>query len=159
MGVMIAAAMGAHVTLFTTSSNKLEEGKGLGAADVVCVADAARMNSCLGSLDFILNTAAASLDLNKYLRLLKRDGTMCLVGLPPTPHGALSADSLINKRRSLAGSLIGSIKETQEMLDFCAKHHVLARIELLPMDKVNEAFDRLIKKDVKYRFVLDVANS
>lgn len=159
MGIMIAAAMGAHVTLFTTSSDKREGGKSLGANEVVCVTDAARMNSCLGTLDFILNTAAASLDLNKYLRLLKRDGTMCLVGLPPIPHGALSADSLINKRRSLAGSLIGSIKETQEMLDFCAKHHVLAHIELLPMDRVNEAFDRLIKKDVKYRFVLDVANS
>ena len=159
MGVMLADAMGAHVTLFTTSSKKVEEGKSLGADEVVCSTDTARMDSYLGTLDFILNTAAASHDLNKYLRLLKRDGTMCLVGLPSSPHEVLGADSLINKRRSLAGSLIGSVKETQEMLDFCAKHHILARIELLPMDKVNEAFDRLIKKDVKYRFVLDVGNS
>jgi len=117
------------------------------------------MDSYLGTLDFILDTAAASHDLNKYLQLLKRDGSMCLVGLPSAPHAALGADSLLTKRRGVAGSLIGSVKEIQEMLDFCAKHHILARIALLPMSKVNEAFDRLSKKDVKYGFVLDVGNS
>lgn len=156
LAVKLAHAMQAHVVVFTTSPGKAEEARQLGADEVVLSKKADEMAKYANSLDFILSTVAFPIDLNVYLELLKRDGSMCLVGLPAEPHPFLRADLLITKRRNLAGSLIGGIKETQEMLDFCAEHNVLAKIELLPLNKVNEAFDRLSKNDVKYRFVLDI---
>lgn len=158
MAIKLGHAMGAHVVAFTTSSDKAAEARDLGADEVVISKDSSAMDKYASSLDFILNTVAASHDLNPYLNLLKRDGKMCLVGLPAEPHSALQVDLLVTKRRSLAGSLIGGIKETQEMLDFCAKNNVLAKIELIPIDKINEAFERMQKGDVKYRFVIDMSS-
>ena len=158
MAVKLAHAMGAHVTVFTTSVEKSAEAKKLGADEVVVSTQSDAMKKQEGSLDFILNTVASVHDLNAFLALLKRDGTMCLVGLPPEPHKNLRADFFIGKRRQLAGSLIGSIKETQEMLDFCAEKKVLADIELIPIKMINEAFERMIKGKVKYRFVIDISS-
>lgn len=158
MAVKLAHAMKAHVVVFTTSPGKTEEAKKLGADEVVLSKKQEEMDKYANSLDFIINTVAVPHDMNMYLNLLKRDGTMCLVGLPDSPHPQLRADPLITKRRNLAGSLIGGIKETQECLDFCADNHVLATIERLPLSKINEAFDRLAKNDVKYRFVLDIGS-
>jgi uncharacterized zinc-type alcohol dehydrogenase-like protein len=155
MAVKIARAMGAHVTVFTTSKSKTEDSRRLGAHDVVLSKDEAAMARCEGAFDFILDTVSASHDLNTYLGLLKRDGTMCIVGVPDKP-AELQAFSLIFGRHQLAGSLIGGIAETQEMLDFCAEHGVLSDIELIPIQKVNEAYDRTVKADVKYRFVIDL---
>lgn len=158
MGVKIAHAMGAHVTLFTTSPSKTEDGKRLGADEVCISTDHAQMASRANQLDFILNTVAAPHDLDAYLQLLKHDGTMTLVGAPAEPHPSPGVFNLILKRRQIAGSLIGGIRETQEMLDFCAKHGIASDIELIPMSYINTAYERMLKSDVKYRFVIDMAS-
>lgn len=157
MAVKIAHAMGAHVTLFTTSTSKIEDGKRLGADEVCISTDPTQMAKYANQLDFILNTVAAPHNLDEYLNLLKRDGTMTLVGAPAEPHPSPAVFNLILKRRQLAGSLIGGIQETQEMLDFCAKHNIVSDIETIPMDYINTAFERMLKSDVKYRFVIDMA--
>lgn len=157
IGVKLAKAFGAHVVVFTTSSNKVEDARRLGADEVVNSKNADEMQKHLNSFHFILDTVSAQHDINAYLLLLRRDGNLTQVGVPPEPL-SLSVGSLIFGRRSLSGSLIGGIKETQEMLDFCGKHHVTADIELIPIQNINEAYDRLVKSDVKYRFVIDMAS-
>jgi len=157
MGIKLASAFGAHVVLFTTSANKTADAMRLGASEVVLSKNEAEMQKHASSFDFILDTVSAEHDLNAYLNLLKRDGTMTLLGAPENPT-LVSAFSLIFRRRQLAGSLIGGIKETQEMLDFCADHEITADIELIPIQKINEAYERLLKSDVKYRFVIDMAS-
>ncbi len=158
MGVKLARAMGAEVVLFTTSPKKVEDAKKLGAHDVVLSKNPDDMQKHLLSFDFILDTVAASHDLDTYANLLKRDGTLCLVGVPDHPHPSPSVGNLIFKRRQIAGSLIGGIKETQEMLNFCAEHNIVSDIEVIPMQKINEAYERMLKSDVKYRFVIDLAS-
>ena len=158
MGVKIAHAMGAHVVLFTTSANKKEDALRLGADEVVVSKLPEEMAAHANSFDFILNTVAASHDLDAFLTLLKRDGTMTLVGAPAEPHPSPTVFNLIMKRRQLAGSLIGGIRETQEMLDFCAKHGIVSDIETIEMAQINEAYERMLKGDVKYRFVIDMAS-
>ncbi len=157
MAVKLANAMGAEVVLFTTSAGKVQDGKRLGAHDVCISKDPAQMAKHQNSLDLIINTVAAPHDLDQYLRLLKRDGTMTLVGAPASPHPSPTVFELIFKRRQIAGSLIGGIRETQEMLDFCAKHGIVSDIEMIPMDYINTAYERMLKSDVKYRFVIDLA--
>lgn len=158
MGVKIAAAMGAHVVLFTTSPNKREDALRLGAREVVVSKNPEEMAAHAGSFDFILNTVAAPHDLNQFLTLLKRDATMTLVGAPDSPHPPADVFGLIFKRRRIAGSLIGGIAETQEMLDFCAEHGIVSDIEMIPMQSINQAYERMLKSDVKYRFVIDMAS-
>lgn len=158
MGVKIAHAMGAHVVLFTTSAGKVADGKRLGADEVCVSTDAQQMAAQANRLDFILNTVAAPHSLDAYLQLLKRDGTMTLVGAPAEAHPSPGVFNLIFKRRQLAGSLIGGIRETQEMLDFCARHGIVADIETIAMDYINTAYERMLKNDVKYRFVIDMAS-
>jgi uncharacterized zinc-type alcohol dehydrogenase-like protein len=155
MGIKIAHAMGARVIAFTGSEKKREDTKKLGADDVVVSSDAQQMARYANQLDFILNTVAAAHDLNAYTALLKLDGTMTLVGVPEHPHPSPDVGSLIFRRRAIAGSLIGGIAETQEMLDFCAKHKVVADIEMIRIDQIDEAFNRMQRSDVKYRFVID----
>lgn len=155
IGIKLAHAMGAHVVAFTTSESKREAAKALGAHEVVVSRNADEMAAHAKSLNFILNTVAAPHDLDAFFALLKRDGTMTLVGAPATPHPSPEVFSLIMKRRSLAGSMIGGIPETQEMLDFCAEHGIVADIELIRADGINEAYERMLKGDVKYRFVID----
>ena len=157
MGIKLAHAMGAHVVAFTTSESKRAEARKLGADEVVVSRNPDEMAAHAMSLDFILNTVAAPHDLDAFFALLKRDGTMTLVGAPSTPHPSPNVFSLIMKRRSLAGSLIGGIPETQEMLDFCAEHGIVADIEMIQADQINEAYERMLKGDVKYRFVIDSA--
>jgi alcohol dehydrogenase (NADP+) len=157
MGVKLAKGFGAHVVVFTTSSNKVEDALRLGADEVVNSKNADEMKKHLNSFHFILDTVSAQHDINAYLVLLKRDGNLTQVGVPPEPL-PLQVGSLIFGRRSLSGSLIGGIKETQEMLDFCGKHNITADIELIPIQNINEAYDRLVKSDVKYRFVIDMAS-
>jgi alcohol dehydrogenase (NADP+) len=157
MGVKFAKAFGAHVVLFTTSPNKTADAVRLGADDVVISKNATEMTKHAGSFDFILDAVSAEHDLNSYLQLLKLDGVMTLVGAPEKPS-PVSAFNLIMGRRSLAGSAIGGIRETQEMLDFCAEKGISADIELIPIQKINEAYERLLKGDVKYRFVIDMAS-
>jgi alcohol dehydrogenase (NADP+) len=157
MGVKFAHAFGAHVVLFTTSPNKKDDGLRLGADEVVISKNEAEMAKHVGSFDFILDTVSAEHNLNSYLDLVKLDGTLVLVGASPSPL-PLSVGSLLFRRRSLAGSIIGGIRETQEMLDFCAEHGFAADIELIRMQQINEAFERLAKSDVKYRFVIDMAS-
>jgi alcohol dehydrogenase (NADP+) len=156
MGVKLAKAMGAHVVVFTTSANKVDDALRLGADEVVNSKNADEMQKHLNSFHFILDTVSAQHDINAYFLLLKRDGNLTQVGVPADP---LSVDvgSLIFGRRSFSGSLIGGIKETQEMLDFCGKHDITSDIELIPIEQINEAYDRLEKSDVKYRFVIDMA--
>jgi len=156
MGVKLARAMGAHVVLFTTSQSKVEDAKRLGAHEVVISKHPQEMEAHANSFDFILNTVAAPHDLNPFLNLLRRDGTMTLVGAPEHDHPSPQVFNLIMKRRRLAGSLIGGIAETQEMLDFCGEHGITSDIELIPMQKINEAYERMLKSDVKYRFVIDL---
>ena len=156
MGIKIARAMGAHVVLITTSPSKREDGLRLGAHEVIISSDRQQMAAAMNSLDFILNTVAAPHDLNALLSLLKRDGTMTLVGAPAEPHPSPEVFRLIFKRRKLAGSLIGGIAETQEMLDFCAEHNIVSDIELIPIQQINEAYERMLKGDVRYRFVIDM---
>ena len=157
MGIKIAHAMGAHVVAFTTSESKREAAKALGADEVVVSRNPEEMQAHVKSFDFILNTVAAPHNLDAFTALLKRDGTMTLVGAPATPHPSPEVFSLIMKRRSIAGSMIGGIPETQEMLDFCAEHGIVADIEMIRADEINEAWERMIKGDVKYRFVIDSA--
>lgn len=157
MAVKITKAMGAHVVLFTTSPEKKEDALRLGAAEVVISKNKEEMAAHLNSFDFILDTVAAPHDLDALLALLKRDATMTLVGAPDSPHPSPSVFNLIFKRRRLAGSLIGGIAETQEMLDFCAEHGIVADIEMIRMQDINQAYERMLKSDVKYRFVIDMA--
>jgi uncharacterized zinc-type alcohol dehydrogenase-like protein len=157
MAVKLAHAMGAHVTVFTTSPNKINAAKELGATDVVLSTDAKAMDALVNNFDFILDTVSAKHDLNPYLNALKHDGTLTQVGLPADPM-EISMFPIIFKRLNVSGSLIGGIKETQEMLDFCAKHKITSDIELIKMEEVNTAFKRLQKGDVKYRFVIDMAS-
>ncbi len=157
MGVKIAAAMGAEVHVFSTSPNKREDARRLGATDLIVSKDADAMAAHAGTFDFILNTVAASHDLDAFLVLLKRDGTMTLVGVPEEPHPSPSVGNLVFKRRALAGSLIGGIAETQEMLDFCRDHGLVADIEMLAMKDIETGYERMQKSDVKYRFVIDMA--
>ena len=156
MGVKLAKAMGAHVVVFTTSANKVDDALRLGADEVVNSKNADEMKKHLNSFHFILDTVSAQHDINAYFVLLKRDGNLTQVGLPTDPL-SVNVGALIFGRRSFSGSLIGGIKETQEMLDFCGKHNITSDIELIPIDDINEAYDRLVKSDVKYRFVIDMA--
>jgi uncharacterized zinc-type alcohol dehydrogenase-like protein len=157
MGVKIAAAMGAHVVLFTTSDSKRADALRLGAKEVVVSKNAQEMAAHASSFDFILNTVAAPHNLDAFLVLLKLDGTMTLVGAPATPHPSPGVFNLIMKRRRLAGSLIGGIRQTQEMLDFCAKHKIVSDIEPIGVAEIDSAYDRMLKGDVRYRFVIDMA--
>ncbi len=156
MGVKIAHAMGAEVTVLSQSLKKAEDGKRMGADHFYSTADETTFSKLENYFDLIINTVSVQLDWNQYLNLLSRDGAMVVVGVPdqPVPIGAFS---LIGGRRSLAGSLIGGIKETQDMLDFCGKHNLTCDIELIPVQKVNEAYERVVKSDVRYRFVIDIA--
>jgi uncharacterized zinc-type alcohol dehydrogenase-like protein len=156
MGVKLAAAMGAEVTVLSTSINKKEDALALGAHKFVVTKDEAQMKAFANYFDFILNTVSAPLDMNAYLNLLRLDGTMVLVGVPPEAP-QVAAFNLIFKRRRLAGSLIGGITETQEMLDFCAENNIMSDVEVIPMDYINTAYERMLKSDVKYRFVIDMA--
>jgi uncharacterized zinc-type alcohol dehydrogenase-like protein len=157
MGVKFAAAFGADVTLFTTSPGKTKDALRLGAKEVVVSKNPDEMAAHAGSFDFILDCVSAQHDINAYLQLLKRDGTLTLVGAPEEPL-PVAAFNLIFRRRQFAGSLIGSIRETQEMLDFCGEHNITSDIELIPILKINEAYERMLKSDVKYRFVIDMAS-
>ena len=157
MGVKFAHAFGAHVVVFTTSPSKAEDARRLGANEVVVSRNTDEMQAHAGSFDFILDTVAANHDINAYLNLLRHDGTITLVGAPETPLD-VSAFSLIMGRRNFSGSLIGGIPETQEMLDFCGEHNITAEVEVIPIQKVNEAYERLLKSDVKYRFSIDMAS-
>ncbi|WP_449429358.1 NAD(P)-dependent alcohol dehydrogenase [Rhodanobacter umsongensis] len=158
MGVKLAHAMGAHVVAFTTSDNKRQAALDLGADEVVVSRNADEMKAHANSFDLILNTVAASHSLDAFTSLLKRDGTMVLVGVPEHPHPSPSVANLIFKRRAIAGSLIGGIAETQEMLDFCAEKGIVSDIEMIQVQKIDEAYDRMVKGDVKYRFVIDNAS-
>jgi uncharacterized zinc-type alcohol dehydrogenase-like protein len=157
MGVKFAHAFGSHVVLFTTSPGKAADAVRLGADEVVISKNESEMRKHASSFDFILDAVSADHDLNAYLQLLKLDGTMTLVGAPEKP-APVAAFNLIMGRRSLAGSAIGGIRETQEMLDFCAEHGITCDIELIPIQQINQAYDRLLKGDVKYRFVIDMAS-
>ena len=157
MGVKFARAFGAHVVVFTTSPDKKEDALRLGADEVVVSRNADEMQQHAGSFDFILDTVSANHDINAYLNLLRLDGNITLVGAPEKPL-EVAAFSLIMARRSLSGSNIGGIAETQEMLDFCGEHNITADVEVIPIQKVNEAYERLLKSDVKYRFVIDMAS-
>lgn len=158
MGIKLARAMGAHVVAFTSSESKIGDAQALGAHEVVVSRDPAAMAAHAGTLDLIVNTVAAPHDLDAYLALLRRDGTMVLVGAPSSPHPSPQVFDLILKRRALAGSMIGGIPETQEMLDFCAQHGIVADIEMIRADEINAAYERMLRGDVKYRFVIDSAS-
>jgi len=157
MGVKFAKAFGAHVVLFTTSPGKAADAKRLGAHEVVVSTDAAQMAAQAGSFDFILDAVSASHDINAYLNLLKHDGNLVLLGAPAEPL-PVAAFPLIFRRRSFSGSLIGGLPETQEMLDFCGQHNITCDIEMIRMDQINSAYERMLKSDVKYRFVIDMAS-
>jgi uncharacterized zinc-type alcohol dehydrogenase-like protein len=157
MGVKLAHAMGAEVVLFTTSARKIADGKRLGADDVVVTTNPDELTRHTRSFDFILDTVSAQHDINAYLQLVKRDGTLTLVGAPEEPL-PVSAFGLLFARRRLAGSGIGGLKETQEMLDFCAERGITADVEMIEIQQVNRAYERLLKSDVKYRFVIDMAS-
>jgi uncharacterized zinc-type alcohol dehydrogenase-like protein len=157
MGVKLAKAFGAHVVVFTTSANKTQDALRLGADEVVNSKNADEMAKHASSFHFILDTVAAKHDINAYLQLLKLDGTLTQVGVPSEPLD-VNVFNLIINRRNFSGSLIGGIAETQEMLDFCGKHNIVSDIELIPIQKINEAYERLLKSDVKYRFVIDMAS-
>ncbi|MEH6774746.1 MAG: NAD(P)-dependent alcohol dehydrogenase [Cereibacter changlensis] len=157
MGLKLAHAMGAHVVAFTTSESKRADALALGADEVVVSRNPEEMAAHAKSFDFILNTVAAPHDLDPFLGLLKRDGTMTLVGAPASPHPSPNVFGFITKRRSLAGSMIGGIPETQEMLDFCAEHGVTSDIEMIRAEEIETAYERMLKGDVKYRFVMDIA--
>jgi uncharacterized zinc-type alcohol dehydrogenase-like protein len=157
MAVKFARAFGAHVVLFTTSPKKIEDGLRLGAHEVVVSTDAVAMTKHAASFDFILDAVSAKHDLNAYLVLLKLDGTLAMVGAPSEPL-PVAVFNLLLPRRNLTGSAIGGIAETQEMLDFCAAHEIASDVEVIPMQKINEAYERLLKQDVRYRFVIDMAS-
>jgi alcohol dehydrogenase (NADP+) len=157
MGVKFARAFGAQVVVFTTSPGKKEDALRLGADEVIISSNAEEMQKQAGSFDFILDTIAVDHDINAYLGMLGRDGNLTLVGAPEKPL-AISAFALLFGRRSLSGSIIGGLKETQEMLDFCGAHNITADVEVIPIQRVNEAYERLVKSDVKYRFAIDMAS-
>ncbi len=157
MGIKIAHAMGAHVVAFTSSDGKIRDALALGADEVVISRDKGQMKPHAGSFDMILDTVAASHDLDAFTSLLKRDGTLVLVGVPEHPHPSPAIGNLVFKRRAIAGSLIGGIAETQEMLDFCAEHGLVADIEMIAARDIDKAYDRMVRSDVKYRFVIDAA--
>ncbi len=157
MGIKIAKAMGAHVVAFTTSESKFKEAQRLGADEVVLSSDPEQMSKFRGKLHFILDAVSAEHDINAYLSLLRVDGSLALVGAPEQPL-PVAAFSVILGRKSFAGSMIGGIAETQEMLDFCGKHNITADIEMIDMNQINEAYERLLKGDIKYRFVIDMAS-
>jgi uncharacterized zinc-type alcohol dehydrogenase-like protein len=157
MAVKLAHALGAHVVVFTTSPNKKDDALRLGADEVVISRHSDEMKKQTDSFDFILDAVSAEHDINAYINLLRRDGTLTLVGAPEKPL-EVAAFSLISGRRNLSGSPIGGIAETQEMLDFCGTHHITADVEVIPVQQVNEAYDRLLKSDVKYRFSIDMAS-
>jgi uncharacterized zinc-type alcohol dehydrogenase-like protein len=156
MAVKIATAMGAEVTLFTTSPGKADDARALGATQIVISTDADQMRAARGTLDFIIDTVAASHDVDPYVGALRRDGSLVLVGVPPTPHPAPAVVGLIAARRSIGGSNIGGIAETQEMLDFCAEHDVTADVEMISMEGIDDAYERMLAGDVKFRFVIDM---
>jgi uncharacterized zinc-type alcohol dehydrogenase-like protein len=158
MGLKFAHALGAHTVLFTTSPGKAADARRLGADDVVISANPDELKRHAGSFDFILDTVAAPHDLDALTALLKRDATLCLVGAPAQPHPSPAVFNLIFRRRQIAGSLIGGIRETQEMLDFCGEHGITSDIELVRMQDINVAYERMLKSDVKYRFVIDMAS-
>jgi len=158
MGLKFGRAFGAHVVLFTTSPGKAADARKLGADDVVVSTNRAEVKRHAGSFDFILDTVSAPHDLDALTALLKRDATLCLVGAPAFPHPSPAAFNLILRRRQIAGSLIGGIRETQEMLNFCGEHGITSDIELIPMQDINVAYERMLKRDVKYRFVIDLAS-
>jgi uncharacterized zinc-type alcohol dehydrogenase-like protein len=158
MAIKLAHAMGAHTIAFTTSENKRKDALDLGADEVVVSRNADEMAKHANRIDFILDTVAASHDLDAFTRLLKRDGAMCLVGVPEHAHPGPNIAQLIFGRRAIAGSLIGGIAETQEMLDFCAERGIVSEIEMIAADKIDEAYDRMQRSDVKYRFVIDIAS-
>ena len=157
MGVKLAKAMGAHVVVITTSPSKIEDAKRLGADEVILSKDKAQMKANANTLHFVLDCVSAQHDVNAYLKLLKTDGTLALVGAPEQPL-PIAAFSLIPARKNFAGSTIGSIAETQEMLDFCGEHNITSDIELIKIQDINNAYERLLKGDVKYRFVIDMAS-
>lgn len=157
MGLKFAHAFGAHTVQLTTSLKKKEDALKLGANEVVVSTDANAMKAHAGSFDFILDTASAPHDLDPYLGLLKQDGTMTLVGLPEKPP-AVNVFSLIARRASIAGSMIGGMPETQQMLDYCGEKKIVADVEVIPIQKIDEAYERMLKQDVKYRFVIDMSS-
>lgn len=155
MAVKLASSMGAHVVVFTTSAAKKDDALRLGASSVVVSKNPSEMQAYLGRLDFIIDTVSGTHDVMAYLGLLKHDGTLCMVGASPKPH-QVASHALVFGRKSLSGSLISGIAETQEMLDYCGKHGITSDIEIIPIQKVNEAYERMLKGDVKYRFVIDM---
>ena len=157
MALKFAHSFGAHVVQFTTNLRKKEDAIRLGADEVVLSTDPEAMKAHAGSFDFILDTVSAPHDLNAYLALLAQDATLCLVGLPEIPP-AISPFALIGKRLSVAGSMIGGMPETQQMLDYCGEHNIVSEVEVIRIDQVNQAFERLLKQDVKYRFVIDMGS-
>ena len=157
MAVKFAHALGAHVVVFTTSPNKKEDARRLGADEVVISKNADEMQKHADSFDFIIDTVSADHDINAYINLLRRDGNLTIVGAPPKPL-AVAAFSLIMRRRNFSGSSIGGIAQTQEMLDFCGQHNITADVEVIPIQKVNEVYERMLRSDVKYRFSIDMAS-
>jgi uncharacterized zinc-type alcohol dehydrogenase-like protein len=157
MGVKFARAFGAHVVVFTRSDSKVEDALRLGAHEVVNSTDPEAMAAHMGTFNFILDTVSADHDLNQYIQLLGMNGNMTLVGAPENP-APVSAFALLFGRKSLSGSLIGGLAETQEMLDFCGEHGITSDVEVIPIQKVNEAYERMLKSDVKYRFSIDMAS-
>jgi uncharacterized zinc-type alcohol dehydrogenase-like protein len=155
MGVKLAASMGAEVTVFSTSHDKEQDARGLGAQHFVVTKEPGKLESLAGRFDFILDTVSASHDINSYLNLLRREGALALVGAPEKPL-ELSAFSVISNGRTLAGSMIGSIRETQEMLDYCAEKNITSDVEVIPIERIGEAYERTVKGDVRYRFVIDM---
>jgi uncharacterized zinc-type alcohol dehydrogenase-like protein len=158
MGVKLSHGLGAHTVLLTSSASKTKDGTRLGADEVVLSSDAGAMARHANTFDLLLDTVPASHNLDPYVSLLKRDGTLVLVGAPPTPHPSPSVINLILKRRQIAGSVIGGIAETQEMLNFCADRGIVADVEVIPIQQINEAYDRMLRSDVKYRFVIDMSS-
>src|SRR5580765_470993 len=157
VAVKFAHALGAYVVVFTTSLNKKEDAIRLGADEIITSSDTDQMRKHARSFDFILDTVSAEHDINSYIQLLRRDGNITLVGAPDKPH-AVSGFGLLSQRRSISGSTIGGLAETQEMLDFCAKRNITADVEVIPIQKVNEAYERMLKSDVRYRFSIDMAS-
>jgi uncharacterized zinc-type alcohol dehydrogenase-like protein len=158
MAVKIAKAMGAEVTLFTTSPGKADDGRALGASEIVISTDPKAMGAVRGTLDLVIDTVAVAHDLDPYLVSLRRDGALVLLGVPPESHPSPNVFGLLAARRSIGGSNIGGIAETQEMLDFCAEHGVTADVEMISMDQIDGAYERMLASDVKYRFVIDMAS-